>query len=518
MLSTKFKVYFCIFLFLFLFSSPTYAITKAELLYGVFSELGFTFAGQDAQLLPPDVENDHSYSNVIRSSVYYGILSSKSPFEPDAPITKNDALLLTLYSMGWNHVVTLNRKLSELPELSGSGNPISFLCSEIKPQAPESLLLDGESFLTVEEFRELKNWIVQCKQGVTWNKVFSFNSTDLILFKQGLGSTNMQALKTTNQPPLFIAALAIQPSFITTEVTFSEPSGLKLQAPLSEIARINNAIGAVNGGFFHANLPIGTIVKNKIPLGGSYGTRSAIGIDEQGNPSFGPGTLQTTLEINQQTFSITAFSRPPQQEEISLYTALLTPVIKNLPTNTRVFHVEEEVITNVIDYAGLPINVPNSGVLIAIGPSLLRRFNPIQIGDSAKMQIAWQHAPFSRATTIVQAGPMLLQNQAPSTTGNEAFKADILYKRHPRTFVGHLADGRLLWGVVDGRNMMHSVGTTIPETIKIAQSLGLVDALNLDGGGSSTLWWRGFIVNKPSNGKERPLPYAILFKNTTAKN
>lgn len=61
-------------------------------------------------------------------------------------------------------------------------------------------------------------------------------------------------------------------------------------------------------------------------------------------------------------------------------------------------------------------------------------------------------------------------------------------RRHPRTLIGKRADGTVVMAVIDGRFKGQADGTTIAETAYIARQAGLVDALNLDGGGSSTLW------------------------------
>ena len=60
--------------------------------------------------------------------------------------------------------------------------------------------------------------------------------------------------------------------------------------------------------------------------------------------------------------------------------------------------------------------------------------------------------------------------------------------RHPRTLIGKRTDGKIVMVVIDGRFKGQGEGTTIAETAYIARQLGLVEALNLDGGGSSTLW------------------------------
>jgi Tol biopolymer transport system component len=81
--------------------------------------------------------------------------------------------------------------------------------------------------------------------------------------------------------------------------------------------------------------------------------------------------------------------------------------------------------------------------------------------------------------------------------------------RHPRTVIGVDADGRVLLVVVDGRRRA-SVGLNLVQLAKLMRRLGAVSALNLDGGGSSTMVVRGKVVNRPSDGHERPRSTAVL--------
>ena len=117
---------------------------------------------------------------------------------------------------------------------------------------------------------------------------------------------------------------------------------------------------------------------------------------------------------------------------------------------------------------------------------------------------------FDKYTEMLQAGPLLLKN-GEYADNTENIKENVLNMRHPRTIVG--TDGkRVMWAVIDGRDNMHSVGATIEETRKVCKWLGMTTALNLDGGGSSSLWWRGNTFSLPSNSNdvERPIPYGVL--------
>lgn len=68
----------------------------------------------------------------------------------------------------------------------------------------------------------------------------------------------------------------------------------------------------------------------------------------------------------------------------------------------------------------------------------------------------------------------------------------------PRTAIGMISAGHLVVVVVDGRTAGHSVGITLPDLADLMVDLGCQVAYNLDGGGSSTLWFNGAVVNEPS--------------------
>jgi exopolysaccharide biosynthesis protein len=64
--------------------------------------------------------------------------------------------------------------------------------------------------------------------------------------------------------------------------------------------------------------------------------------------------------------------------------------------------------------------------------------------------------------------------------------------------------------VVDGRQPATAVGMSHHELAGLMQRLGCTDALNLDGGGSSTLWYEGKVMNQPSDSAPRPVGNALV--------
>lgn len=75
--------------------------------------------------------------------------------------------------------------------------------------------------------------------------------------------------------------------------------------------------------------------------------------------------------------------------------------------------------------------------------------------------------------------------------------------RHPRTLIGHFVNEDLLFIVIDGRREGWSMGVTLEEAQDKLLEFKVRDAYNLDGGGSSTFYYNGKVLNRPSDGKER---------------
>ncbi|MGW3624126.1 phosphodiester glycosidase family protein [Streptomyces sp. NPDC000880] len=91
--------------------------------------------------------------------------------------------------------------------------------------------------------------------------------------------------------------------------------------------------------------------------------------------------------------------------------------------------------------------------------------------------------------------------------------SDSFFARNPRTIAGTTKDGKIVLATIDGR-MTTSVGTTMDETAAVADALGMYNAVNLDGGGSTAMSVKGALVNQPSGTSERAVGDALVFMNT----
>ena len=128
--------------------------------------------------------------------------------------------------------------------------------------------------------------------------------------------------------------------------------------------------------------------------------------------------------------------------------------------------------------------------------------------------------PHARGVGVVNGGPRLLRDGRPDITaaaegfdhpGDPAFYYAFALRRNPRTIAGVTRHGRLLLVAVDGRAPGYSAGLDFEEEAAVMRALGARDAVNLDGGGSTTMTVRGNVVTRPSDATgERPIGDAIV--------
>lgn len=118
----------------------------------------------------------------------------------------------------------------------------------------------------------------------------------------------------------------------------------------------------------------------------------------------------------------------------------------------------------------------------------------------------------TEAEDAIVSGPLLTDDAADITLAINSFNMT----RHPRSLVGATHDGHILFIVVDGRQQGYAEGMSLFELRALARSLGCTDALNLDGGGSTTLYIAGQgdngVVNRPSGKTQRPVPSIIFVR------
>lgn len=120
------------------------------------------------------------------------------------------------------------------------------------------------------------------------------------------------------------------------------------------------------------------------------------------------------------------------------------------------------------------------------------------------------------AQTAIGGGPVLInKGKVVDTWEEELFEVGGVEpaSSQPRTAVGVTADKKMIMFVCEGRNMTDGVkGMTTAEVAEILKDLGCVEAINLDGGGSSCMLVNGKETIKVSDGSQRAVASAVFFK------
>ena len=152
--------------------------------------------------------------------------------------------------------------------------------------------------------------------------------------------------------------------------------------------------------------------------------------------------------------------------------------------------------------------VPAGTVVLSTPPAGAAAADLAALEPGEEVAVAWSFAAWPGILDTSGGNPTLVRNGrvlAGNVDGTTPF-----HRRNPRTGVGATADGRLLLVTVDGRQAGHSVGMTLREFAELFVALGAQSAINLDGGGSTTMVLDGTVVNRVSDPQERRVPTAVL--------
>ena len=165
-------------------------------------------------------------------------------------------------------------------------------------------------------------------------------------------------------------------------------------------------------------------------------------------------------------------------------------------------------VTEIRDGGNSPI--PTHGFVLAAGPALVRRLPTVNTQQVLEVDLSTS-VPMNDAVSGIGGGPLLVRNHRAvriEIPDDDAYQFKSMKERHPRSAVGWNREHYFLV-TVDGRQK-ESVGMTLEELGEHLAAIGCSEAMNLDGGGSATLWADGRIRNHPSDGSERPIANALV--------
>jgi len=122
---------------------------------------------------------------------------------------------------------------------------------------------------------------------------------------------------------------------------------------------------------------------------------------------------------------------------------------------------------------------------------------------------------WEKIDSVIGGGPCLVKDgELDVDAQQEGFGADFFEQKHPRTAIGRTAENDIWLVAVDGRQESGD-GMSLQDLARVMIRLGCIEAMNLDGGGSTTMDVLGVVVNRPSDGRERPVADGVVVLGPT---
>lgn len=316
--------------------------------------------------------------------------------------------------------------------------------------------------------------------------------------------------------PIAIQLLRIDPMKANLESAVANGRVMSLET-VPDMATRTRAIAAVNAGFFVVRNgdPAGLLEVRDELVSETGMMRGAVGIVRQpGQPVrliFDRVTAAVTLRFSADGESYSApvdgVDTTRVRSKLMLYTPAFGP-----DSDTAAAGTEWQLdgpplhVTAIRPDAG-KTPVPRTGAVLSFGGTVLpTALEHLRAGQAVTLDTSFQTAfgtmPDSwveAADIIGGAGLLVYKGQTLTDWKEEQLREGFPVERHPRTVIGVGKAGTIWLITVDGRNPQVSVGMTFAELQRLARDLNLHHALNLDGGGSTTMVVRGAIVNHPSD-------------------
>jgi hypothetical protein len=316
--------------------------------------------------------------------------------------------------------------------------------------------------------------------------------------------------------PISVSLLRLDPARVRLSSLLSNDQVMYAE-PVLEMATRAKALAAVNAGFFNINNgePVGLLKVSGELVSDTPIAKGAVAI-------WSPPEGRTTLAFDQISAKVELHLLKAGQPVVLRVDGVDTTRARGkLMLYSPKYHEDTDTAGNGVEWllSGQPLTVvgvkrdagstkiPPDGLVLSYGglelPAELEALVP---GAAVEVRRVWtsvhglESDRLESADHVVNGAGLLRRGGVALTSWDvEKFSgAAFAHARHPRTMVGVDRNGFVWLAVVDGRQET-SVGMSFGELQRLADRLELTDALNLDGGGSSTMVVRGKVVNRPSD-------------------
>jgi exopolysaccharide biosynthesis protein len=277
------------------------------------------------------------------------------------------------------------------------------------------------------------------------------------------------------------------------------PNTLTGIAPLMTIARNNQAIAAINGGFFNRNRkqPLGAIRADNQWLSGPILNRGVIAWNRQGEVKMGRLTLLETVIIGGNRFPVTHLNSAYVKKGIARYTSQWGANYIPLTDNEIIILVSNNQIIrqfNAGKAGKQAYPIPQNGYLLTVRANAYPVSN-FGNGQEIRLESRTIDQDFANYPYIMGAGPLLLQNgRIVLNAQQEKFSKGFETQKASRSAIATTSQGKIL--LVAVHNRRGGRGATLGEFALILQQLGALQGLNLDGGSSTSLYLGGYLIDR----------------------
>lgn len=306
------------------------------------------------------------------------------------------------------------------------------------------------------------------------------------------GVKHIKLLKYYQGSPVKINVIEVNsnlnPNLQLTPALASDTLGKK--STISNIAKRNNSIVAINGTFFKPStgVPLGTLMINKKMYTGPIYNRVAMGIF---NDRYDMARIQLNANLKtwDKTIKVDNINQPRTlSTHVIVYTPEWGKVSPISPKYGKQIAIKDD---KIVANSTSSLAIPQDGFVV-VGPA--QQLDKIANSGDIKLEVStipdWEDV-----NHIISGGPYLVRDGGVYVDVAEQ-KLGSIGGRNPRTAVGYTADNHLIIVTVDGRESS-SVGMTLKELANFMKSIGCYNAMNLDGGGSTVLYVNGKVVNHP---------------------
>lgn len=325
--------------------------------------------------------------------------------------------------------------------------------------------------------------------------------------------------------------------YIVMETCLGGEKSVACETPVSMASRNNRpgheVVGAVNGDFFmtsptnEVGLPLSGQVRNDELVLSSH-NRACLVLDNDNRPYIDRLTFTGTVTSGETSFALNLVNRMRYAyENIAanqsfLFTRSYGPVTYDGSSSGKMVllrpagdpfrwnanGVEQCIIEDIFDAKG-STTIPDGKAILWLKGTYANYAQSLNVGDELSVSFRLTLNNESQDINIHQ----LIGGSNHIIMQNGQFMEDWA-ERHPRTAIGFNSDStRLYFVVVDGRHLT-STGVTLREMKGIFDALGAVNAVNLDGGGSSCILVNDEVLNHPSDGPVRAVGNGCLFVST----